>query len=342
MEKYRSSADPSTGIHPFMPPKAPLHLHAKPLILVRLPLLVLTLLLYVPACAFCRLVPIKAVSYWLQRLTDILYQPMLLCCLSVWRLHPPVVERPRTRPAVSSLSVAHEGDTNPKSTTKTSSSNKGKSNPATASPSYPRRGDVIVCNHCSPLDLLYLTRYFSPVFAVPTFQLPTSASSPAAQSPVVVPLSLMAALRRVSCAPAPIPASHPRATRLSDLCRERRAPVVLLAEGCATNGAGVLQFALPFDAMPGPMEAPKLFALGFAYSRGRSETRPLGGPSSLVKSLFFFVTRPAAHIYTRMTAICPTDMKHLQRTVANLAGNAPLSIGYEAGLKFAQHWAKTH
>lgn len=143
MEKYRSSADPSTGVHPFLPAKLPtlsyLAVMAKPLLIsIRLPILLTTTLAYIIAS-----IPIGILSMLshllarpFSRVRDVLLLRIALVALGCWKTPAPELGRPRTRAAKPGR--------------------------------HPVRGDIVFVNHASYLDVLYLALMYSPVFVYAT------------------------------------------------------------------------------------------------------------------------------------------------------------------------------
>lgn len=306
MEKYRSSADPSTGIHPFITPKPPTSLLSKlskPLLLLRLPfflplLITHSILSIVPAL----LSPLPFIAYPLRRLIDFVLLTPVLVCLSVWRPNTPTIERPRVRTDRSQIYVA------------------------------PKRGDVIFANHASVLDILYLARAYSPIFAIPTN---TDENLGAADRTSVYCVSLFQAISRVSCAPPDI-APSAGAVDITELAYAHAAPIVVLAEGCASNARGVLRFAvdMPTDGFPSPT---RVFALALTYSSDRREVCIQG---SLLSHVLRLLMLPAVTIRARVAAI-PPDSTSVQKTVATLASLPALTVGREQGVKFQCHWLET-
>lgn len=301
MEKYRSSADPSTGIHPFIPLKTrrSIFLTAlKPVFFIlRFPILLVTSLLY----ALLSLVPfflspIPAFSHALHRILDYFLLSLILLTLATWPTSSPHVERPRVRTPLAQSGIP------------------------------PGRGDIIFVNHASILDILYLARYYSPIFTTP----PLVSSRPGD----VVRLSLFGALSRVSCNPGkPEGLTVP----LAALSKMRQAPIIVLAEGCSSNARGVLRFVMPSIPSTDLPSHTRVFALGLSYSRDHREICVLG---SLTTHILHFMTMARASVRARVAAI-PSDSPDVQAAVASLAGVPKLSIGYEAGAKFHAHWVET-
>lgn len=302
MEKYRSTADPSTGIHPFLPssrPISPFRLILRPFFLcLRLPIFLILLPAYLILTLIPTLLsPIPFLAYPLHRFLDyILLRPLLLC-FGVWIYHYPILQRPRVRTSTS---------------TSTSST-------------HPSRGDIIISNHASPLDLLYLTAAYSPQYLLLT---PTG----------VVSLSMYNLLTRIGCAP---PEITKMSSDLTTVVRKAKAPVILLAEGATSNGKGVLSFPQIQSLLEkNGRECPstRVFGLGISYSNDKRETFTLGSKITL---FFRLLTEPACTIKARVTAI-PVDAENVQMVVASLAGVPPLRVSADLGRQFVKHWERTN
>lgn len=307
MEKFRSTADPSTGIHPFIPVRPSssiISVVAKLLIIVRLPLLfVLSFIYSILSIIPLVLAALPSLAFPLHRLIDYTFLSPILLCTSVWCPTVPTVDRPRVRTDPSLQARA------------------------------PSRGDVIFTNHASILDLLYLTRAYSSLFVVPSPDTDLSATS-STPDDSVIPISLLSALTRVSCAPSPNALSGRKGTTITALSSQRSAPIVVLAEGCSSNSRGVLKFCVSAPLNRSLDSSVRLFALGFSYSRDCREVNTLSSPIVHVLRL---MTLPCANIRARVAAI-PPDAIDIHKTVASLAGVPPLTIGREHGARFFTHW----
>lgn len=308
MEKYRSTSDPSTGIHPFVIVRSSssiLFTFAKLLIIIRLPLLLVLSFVYgVLTTIPLLLSPIPAIAFSIHRLIDYVVLFPVLLTTSVWWPTVPVVDRPRVR-TQPSLQFRP-----------------------------PSRGDVIFTNHASILDLLYLTWAYSPHFVVPLTHAGSSTPSSAASSDTVIPISLFMGLRRVLCAPPSETIDSRKAVTLYELSSRQTAPIVVLAEGCTSNSRGVLTF-LVHTPLKRPLDSTaRMFALGIRYSRDCREVNTVSSPLAHMLRL---LTLPCANIRARVAAISP-DTPNIQKTVSSLAGVPALTIGREYGLRFYEHW----
>jgi hypothetical protein len=304
MEKYRSTADPSTGVHPFLPAVDPTPFALRivlggPLFLLRLPFLLVgatfTVLLTLIATAISLFSGTLARPFY--RTAHAVGLRAVLFGLGVWRLHAPILARPRTRDGTVG--------------------------------SHPTHGDAVFCNHASILDPLYLACFYSPVFAIPT----------ETHGVFATVTLLQAVLSTLSRGSAIATGSRTTGTAkglayISETSYvSSSGPVVVFAEGTTTNGAGVLSFS----ALGGPPTRPhsRVFALGFRYSPSRCETCTVAAPMAHI------VGRMAAlqsNIRAQATNV-PAD-GDLQRSVAVLAGVPPLRLGAEARCRFEEHWQK--
>ncbi len=285
MEKWKSR-DPSTGLHPFLPPfKLPVWrvlLQGSLLYPLRLP--TASLFLFLRAVL---LLPILLLR--LLRL-NFLARPLTRCSDALLRV------------VLLSLGVL-------------SSSPKGRLH---ASPSH---GDLIFVNHASYLDIPYLTAVFSPAcFVVP-------------YNGMFVILSPLAALRWTFTGSSAI-SRMPTVKSLKEVIlhaqARSRGPLVIFAEGVASNGVGVLRFASFVLLERGPV-----YAVGLCYSRSRIECATV---DSMVTHFFGLVANWKSEISARISHVPDCSTADLQREVARLAGVPPLRIGSESRLPFVQHW----
>jgi hypothetical protein len=101
-------------------------------------------------------------------------------------------------------------------------------------------GDLIICNHISYFDLLYLTTRFSPTFATVLYK---------DGVPRVVRQTFISAF--LHCIFQLTPVSFEKGESLKDIMVYARdntlGPVVVFPEGTTTNGKGILRFQQVFD-----------------------------------------------------------------------------------------------
>lgn len=319
MEKYRSTADPSTGVHPFISPKDPTSIVTRlACVIVLLPLRLLAI--FVGAfwtftavlTGFAFGLVCGAIRRPFYRAGHRFGLRLVLLGLGVWRCALPTLERPRTRETVPESGVP------------------------------PGHGDVVYCNHCSYLDPLFLACAYSPTFIVPS-----GIGSDVRRISLLEAVfgSLNSSLLRNINAPATGKFNVPVAgTFLNKLlfrepqceslygCVEsnrllRRGPLLFFAEGTTTNGRGVLTF--PATNLQRGLQT---FALGLSYSTSRAEAHTVGAG---VVHILGRMTAPSSEIRGRVVRV-PSD-GNIQRSVASLAGIPPLRIGAEARARFEAH-----
>lgn len=283
MEKYRSTADPSTGLHPFLPPpRVPIRqmlLRGPIVYLLRLPAATVFLLLHFVfrvGGQFFRWLGSHPPGRLLEVIGDLILRFSLQAA------------------GISSRA------------------------PAGRLPMEPRHGDIIFANLASYLDVIYLSAYLTPTFLVPRGEglvliTPVRAFLWSLGGPAIGP--------RFSIDNA---GTYAR--------RYRRGPVIVLAEGCATNGRGVLRFARQVRPPRGHS-----YALGMRHSREKRECFTVGSPTAHFLALL--VARPA--VGARLFYIRDSEAVDLQAEVARLAGIPPLSIGSAERQRFMTHWAET-
>jgi Acyltransferase len=301
MEKFRSTADPSTGVHPFIPVSDCTTLLSRLVFVMFFSALrACVLLLGVGIACFGSLSSSAigmisvAIARPFVRVGHAIGLRAVLLAFGVWKYTGPTLEHPRSRACVVN--------------------------------SGPRHGDIIFCNHSSYLDPIYLACAYSPVFVA------SNATGKLSR------LSLFEAVWssvRSSASPGGTIAGDAveSLTRLATTCATRKCgPVVVFAEGATTNGAGVLQFSLP----PLQLSQSSVFALGLRYSTSRVETYTIG--SALLHALQR-LTSSRSEIRSRIAGVALDA--NLQRAVADLAGIPPLGLGAEARDRFEAHMAQS-
>ncbi|KAF1336451.1 hypothetical protein FI667_g321, partial [Globisporangium splendens] len=260
MEKYSRWSDLTTGINPFVPHKQRLHgnvavrslqlLGGTALFLVRAPLFVAVgAVLFVTNIVVSILGFVPFVGRLLKRLTEWLLGSLLLVVLGVFiseedanarRLglmyviytkHPFAVEAPTNAYAIQCVFIASRSAPGGAKAAKTSSSIGTK--------------DVIVCNHTSFVEILYLSRRFSPVFVF--------VNDEGAAKGLVHVCGILEALYRAFAAPV----GHARATprKLEDVILNASGPVVVFPEGARSNGKSILKFLPVLEHLPHVLQA---------------------------------------------------------------------------------------
>uniref|UniRef100_M4BVL6 Phospholipid/glycerol acyltransferase domain-containing protein n=1 Tax=Hyaloperonospora arabidopsidis (strain Emoy2) TaxID=559515 RepID=M4BVL6_HYAAE len=219
MEKYSRWADLTTGINPFVPqrrrfasgwPVTILQVTCGSLLaLVRLPLvLVVTVALVVVNIVVSILTVIPFVGRLLKRLIEYLLCSLLLLLFGVFT-------------SEEAANMRRLGLVTGKTKSSKSSSRVG-------------RGDVVVCNSTSFLEVLYLAKRFSPVFVYAIDEKSDTGN-------LVHVCGLLEALYRSLTMP--VTAERVKPTRkIADVVRRASGPIVLLPEGARSNGKAVLRF----------------------------------------------------------------------------------------------------
>ncbi|KAL7681863.1 putative phospholipid/glycerol acyltransferase [Plasmopara halstedii] len=147
-------------------------------------------------------------------------------------------------------------------------------------------GDVLVCNHTSFLEILYLSKRFSPVFVFATNNEHDSGG-------LVHVCGLLEALYRSLAMP--VSDERVKATRkIADVVRRASGPVVVLPEGARSNGKAVLRFVPLLQNLPVKV---RLHLVAFRYEfKHFSPCQTVGGAWS---HLFW----TAFHVYHSMRVI---------------------------------------
>ncbi|GAA5934277.1 hypothetical protein JCM3775_006956 [Rhodotorula graminis] len=165
-----------------------------------------------------------------------------------------------------------------------------------AVPFDPRKGDVIIANSCSPLDLLYLAFRYNATFLLPVAASPTASSS-----------STIAGWRRVTLlsailASGQLPQPGAAAESLEAAVKKAVGPVVVFPEGTTSNNRALLKLADIATPAAGAKSSPlRTFVLAFRYP----------APTSLAPSLTYPIPTPSplsgllSHLYTLTSRLTP-------------------------------------
>ncbi|KAL7422055.1 hypothetical protein Q5752_003829 [Cryptotrichosporon argae] len=238
MEKFSKWRDPATGIQPFLPlapASSPVALAYLPfgsvLAALRLVFLLVTLMLHLVLVeAVARLIPLRSARANYHAIgTKASARFALLTLGYVW-ISDELVSAKRGAKGVAQLVRP------------------------------PRRGDLVVFNWTSYVDVLLLLYKYDPVFLLPVFTPPATSAAygrstgtgsasirPASSSSVFLgylPISPLSLARRTGALPPTYPALPPSGfATLSAAHRAADRPLALLAEGTTSNGRAVLKFA---------------------------------------------------------------------------------------------------
>ncbi|GLE04323.1 hypothetical protein PINS_up013238 [Pythium insidiosum] len=277
MEKYSRWSDLTTGTNPFVPHKQRLHdslpvralqvLGGTALAVVRLPLVLVVGLVLVLT----------------NVITSILVRPTVWVRAAAWS----TAQAPRRGLLCSLLLLlmgvlVTEEDANTRRLGLVANNAKGKH---ASSSARVGAGDVVVCNHTSFVEVLYLARRFSPVFLFVTEE--------GASKGLVHVCGLIEALVRALS----LPVAHDRATprKLVDVIARASGPVVIFPEGARSNGKSVLRFLpilehLPLTQGTGARKvATRVHVVAFRYEyKNFSPSHSAGGAWKHVLWTFFY------------------------------------------------------
>eukprot|EP01129_Flabellula_baltica_P016770 TRINITY_DN9099_c0_g1_i1.p1 TRINITY_DN9099_c0_g1~~TRINITY_DN9099_c0_g1_i1.p1 ORF type:complete len:331 (-),score=75.77 TRINITY_DN9099_c0_g1_i1:12-1004(-) len=245
MEKYNTWADKHTGVQPFIPPYSKkrketgfdkvkngvLSFIGILLLIVRFVLIaVLGCVLYVGHALIPCLV-VSVVKHWGRRVLDIVVVRLILLCLGYVWIESSFMRSKKRNPmptGMPGMSI--------------------------------RVGDLIVANHCSYVDLLYLQYRFSPIFTIAPNQFDSSVPSG-----VVYQYSdLFQALKHTSV---PETVHHERDCGSLDQIRAQNPDriVVVFTEGCTTNGKILLNCVPTILPDPDVEGDDSIHIIGFKY-----------------------------------------------------------------------------
>jgi 1-acyl-sn-glycerol-3-phosphate acyltransferase len=243
MEKFREYSDAYTGVHPFLPPKAKSqssvvsifkwYLIGPVLALIRLPLFLVVFLWLALFSAVSSLIFIPFLRRPVQRLHDMLIARVLLLILGFYSISTHYIPSKKQNKTPSMWPIGRNI----------------------------ARGDLIVSNHGSYVELFYLMYRFSPQFtAVPNDWKGTPLKG------VVVPQSLLGAFlhtirdRQVSAKDA-----KELSAVMQDARKAWRGPVVVFPEGTTTNSQILLGCA-PVISSKFDLKDRKTHIISFKYN----------------------------------------------------------------------------
>ncbi|RPB02152.1 hypothetical protein L873DRAFT_1762955 [Choiromyces venosus 120613-1] len=165
----------------------------------------------------------------------------------------------------------------------------------------PTPGSVLICTCTSPLDVLYLSAIFDPVFTV-------SAAGRRRVREVGVWGAIMAAFAPPSITPPPAAGGGTAGggdeeITLAELCKKYGDTriIAVFPEATTTNGRGVLRFAPCLDTLPATVE---IFPVSLRYSPA-DVTTPI--PETYGYTLFALLSRPTHCIRVRIGEVLRND-----------------------------------
>ncbi|GAA5853578.1 hypothetical protein JCM8547_002511 [Rhodosporidiobolus lusitaniae] len=191
----------------------------------------------------------------------------------------------------------------------------------------PKKGDLIVANSSSYIDLLYLAFRYNPTFLLPI----PSASAPGKVSGFRR-VSLLTAI--LACGQLPQQRSN-GGQSLDQVLREADGPVVLFPEATTSNNRALLKFAeltpsLAGSAATGQPVSARVFVLTFRYPAptrfARTLTYPIPTPSPVVGLLI--------HLYS-LTSLLSLNTFTVRRLHASESPRLTLSAG---GMPRKEDW----
>jgi len=242
MEKYSKWRDQKSGIHPFIPIKVNTYsdqnvvkilkvwLVGPILVIVRLPFIILLTLWLFFMTGISALIPLSIIKRFFIRYTQAMGVRVLLFFLGFYWVNTRYVKLGRNTRIPQDLP---------------GSSISG--------------GDLILSNHTSYVDILYLCFRFSPIFAVP----PNTWKDEPPKG-IVVPLSnIFSALWFSIAEPEYTSEDGVPLKELLQKAKEQGNPLVVFPEGCASNGKTVLSCVPILEGTD--IQPSKIHLLGLKY-----------------------------------------------------------------------------
>ncbi|ETV94872.1 hypothetical protein H310_11529 [Aphanomyces invadans] len=188
-------------------------------------------------------------------------------------------------------------------------------------------GDVIVTNHTSVFDVLYLGFRYSPTFVFPC-------ASDASKG-VVQSFGLLGAIAQ-ALAPPLATVSNP--LKLQDVIRQASGPVVIFPEGTRSNGKAVLSFLPVLDALPSSTRI-HLVAIRYEYKAI--------APTHTCGSAVWHLCRLFSHVYhTIKVTTLPCELvakgstpQQLQALLASMLRTKGVELSCDDFISFNAYWA---
>lgn len=198
----------------------------------------------------------------------------------------------------------------------------------------PSPNSVLLSNHTSPIDVLYLTALFDPVF---------SAAYPSTE--LVQPISTLSALLSPFRTPVLSPAKDTKLYTVAELQALYPGRILAIFPECTTsNGRGVLRLSPVVDSLPS--QTP-IFPLSVRYNPA-DITVPIPGKSSALRFLFNLLGRWTHGIRVRIgEKIILEEGEHGRNVeeevgegMARLGRVRRLDLGVREKRSFAVAWRK--
>ncbi|OQR93195.1 hypothetical protein ACHHYP_02803 [Achlya hypogyna] len=197
--------------------------------------------------------------------------------------------------------------------------------PGSKAPSIARvkAGDVVICNHSSVFDVLYMAYRYSPTFAFPCEK--------ESGKGLVETFTVFGAIRQ-AMAPPLASLSNPR--KLADVARCASGPVVVFAEGTRSNGKAVLPFHVALEELP-PHTRVHIAAIRYEY-KNVSPTHTCG-------SGLWHLCRLFSHAYhtqrvTRLPAELVQDPSAVRSLLAAMLRTKAIDVSCADFVSFNKYW----
>ncbi|EAL67787.1 hypothetical protein DDB_G0279277 [Dictyostelium discoideum AX4] len=223
MEKFSNWRDGPTGIHPLLPPKAKsvsvfgyiIKFVIGPIIsIIRVPIILILTALLIIFNIIARSIPIGWLSRMICRFFDIIIGRIILLCMGFIQLDEFTETLSRSKVASGSIDQC-------------------------------TRKDIIICNHSSYVDIIYLCYKFSPTFAIP----PNDEKNLNENIGKLIPLTLGRALENSIYSPIQLSSKSVDTNKLVESIQSSwNGPLVIFPEGTTSNGQGLLDISPIFPS----------------------------------------------------------------------------------------------
>ncbi|TMW69574.1 hypothetical protein Poli38472_001730 [Pythium oligandrum] len=338
MEKYSRWSDLTTGINPFVPQQQPLHanvgvkvlqvLAGSALVLVRVPLLTVGGLLLVLTNVIVSILGfVPFLGRFLKRLTEWLLCSLLLLILGVF--------------------VSEEGANTRRLGLTTPGAKQAKGSTRVG----PK--DIVVCNHTSFVEILYLARRFSPTFVF--------VDEESAAKGLVHACGLIEAIYRGLTPPVLQSKGTPR--KIEDVIRRASGPIAIFPEGVRSNGKSVLRFLpileqLSFE-LPGSKQPLRIHLVAFRYEfKNFSPAHSAGGGIKHVlwTSFYGYHSLRVTHLHAKdlnvqdvgpatrskaastATQLTKVQVERLRGLLAAMLRTKPVDLSVKDFISFNAYW----
>ncbi|KDO16113.1 hypothetical protein SPRG_18350 [Saprolegnia parasitica CBS 223.65] len=185
-------------------------------------------------------------------------------------------------------------------------------------------GDLVVCNHSSVFDVLYLAFRYSPTFVFPC-EKESSAKG------LVQSCTVFGALRQAMSPPL---SSLSSPVKLADVLGRASGPVVVFAEGTRSNGKAVLPFHVDLTALPTSTRI-HIVAIRYEYKNI--------APTHTCGSALLQLCRVFSHVYHAMKimhlpAEYVTDASAVRALLASMLRTKAIDVSCADFVSFNKYW----